>query len=269
MDKQALLDELAMLKAELVKQDTIADVGKIAANGSFGKMGSPYSCLYAPRLLIQTTVTGQLALLMLIDMLEEEGIPVVSANTDGVVIKCPRSKVDVMDIIVLEWEVMTGFQTEATHYAAVYSRDVNNYIAIKQGGGWKVKGAYAPPIAIGSSWPNPANQIVKDAVVKWLIDKTPIEETIAACRDIRQFVTIRTVKGGAVYEGRNLGRAVRWYYAYGELGAIHYKLNGYTVPRSEGAKPLMTLPDEFPGDVNLEWYFDEANSVLKDIGAVQ
>jgi hypothetical protein len=68
-----------------------ADVLKIVVNGSFGKFGSKWSKLYAPDLLIQTTVTGQLALLMLIELLEEAGIEVLSANTDGIVTRCkPR-----------------------------------------------------------------------------------------------------------------------------------------------------------------------------------
>ena len=67
--------------------DTVtADVLKIAVNGSFGKLGSKYSALFAPELLIQTTITGQLCLLMLIERLEDAGARVVSANTDGVVI---------------------------------------------------------------------------------------------------------------------------------------------------------------------------------------
>ena len=44
--------------------------GKIMINGTFGKTGSPYSVLFAPEMMIQTTITGQLALLMLVEMLE-------------------------------------------------------------------------------------------------------------------------------------------------------------------------------------------------------
>jgi DNA polymerase elongation subunit (family B) len=57
---------------------------KIAANGVFGKLGSPWSILYAPHLMVAVTLTGQLALLMLIERAERMGISVVSANTDGV-----------------------------------------------------------------------------------------------------------------------------------------------------------------------------------------
>lgn len=251
------------LAAKRAKDTVTADALKITINGSFGKFGSPYSSLYSPTLLIQTTVTGQLALLMLIEALEAEDIPVVSANTDGIVIRCPRRLASLMADIVWEWETITRFETEETQYRALYSRDVNNYIAIKPEGGFKSKGAYAP----AALQKNPTNEICTAAVAKYLIDGTPLEVTIHACRDITRFVTIRTVKGGAIKDGQYLGKAVRWYYTQGELGTINYQLNGYTVPRSEGAKPLMDLPDQFPDDIDLDWYIREAREMLVSIGA--
>lgn len=117
------------LKKELIAYQASADTRKIELNGSFGKFGSRYSTLYSPSLLIQTTLTGQLSLLMLIEELERYGIPVVSANTDGVVIKCPKALVDEMETIIAVWEFTTGFNTEETRYKAIYIKNVNNYIA--------------------------------------------------------------------------------------------------------------------------------------------
>jgi DNA polymerase elongation subunit (family B) len=80
-------EKIAELK-ELQSRHVIEAEGlKITINGSFGKLGSVWSILFAPDLLIQTTITGQLALLMLIHRLERKGIPVVSGNTDGIIIK--------------------------------------------------------------------------------------------------------------------------------------------------------------------------------------
>lgn len=244
--------------------DTVtADSLKICVNGSFGKFGSPYSILYAPKMLIQTTITGQLSLLMLIERLESEGILVVSANTDGVVIKCPVDKIPMMNMVVDEWETDTGFATEATEYKALYSRDVNNYIAVKADGGKpKLKGAYAAP----GLQKNPSTTVATIAVIKMLTDGTAIAKTVRECKDITKFVSVRTVKGGAVKNGQYLGKAVRWYYAKGETGTINYKVNGYTVARTEGAKPLMELPDRLPDDLDFDWYIREADSILTDIG---
>jgi len=237
---------------------------KIVINGSFGKFGSRWSTLYSPDLLIQTTVTGQLCLLMLIELLEQHGVSVVSANTDGLVIKCPDGLDDTMDRCVWVWEQMTGFETEATEYEAIYSRDVNNYVALKKGGGHKLKGAFN--LGEEPLMKNPTNNICIEAVIALLHDGVPVEKTIAECTDIRKFVTIRKVANGAVKNGEFLGKAVRWYYAKGETGTIQYQGSGYTVARSEGGKPLMLLPDECPEDLDRDWYINEAKSILKDIG---
>lgn len=166
---------------------------KIKINGSFGKLGSQYSILCAPQLLIQTTVTGQLCLLMLSEMLNAiDGISVVSANTDGVVIKCRRDLEPVRDAVVARWRFMTGFKTEANDYRALFSRDVNSYIAFKVKGKPKTKGDFA----IGGLAKNPEREICTTAVIAYIENGTPLEKTIRECSDIRRFVTVRAVKGG-------------------------------------------------------------------------
>jgi hypothetical protein len=251
------------LEAKRNKDTVTADSLKITINGSFGKLGSKWSALYSPDLLIQVTLTGQLSLLMLIEMLENNGVSVVSANTDGVVIKCPKELKSTMDAAVFTWEQMTGFETEATLYRSLYSRDVNNYIAVKPDGTAKLKGVYAP----AGLQKNPTNEICSEAAREFLKTGKPVAETINNCTDIRKFVTIRQVKGGGVdQDGKYLGRAVRWYYAQGVGAPLTYKVNGYKVPRSEGAKPLMDMPESIPFDLNRDWYISEAESILKDVG---
>jgi len=244
-------------------KDKVTDASlKITINGSFGKFGSKWSCLYGPNLLIQTTVTGQLALLMLIERLENQGVSVVSANTDGIVILCHRSKRDVMLAVIADWEKATSFNTEETEYSAIYSRDVNNYIALKKDGKYKTKGPYADP----NLSKTPQAQVCVQAVVDYLQCDIPIEMTVAMCRDVRQFISVRTVGGGAVKGNAYLGKAVRWYYAKGESSAIHYKKNGNKVAKTDGAKPLMVLPDQLPDDIDRAWYISEAESILGDFG---
>lgn len=173
---------------------------KIVINGSFGKLGSKWSRLYAPDLMIQVTITGQLSLLMLIEMLEESGVSVVSANTDGVVIFGDRSQYDEMEDIVGIWELETGFDTEETPYKGIYSRDVNNYIAIKPDGECKTKGEFAiydddNPFRLSV---NPANTICVEAVCEFLNNGTPVARTILNCDDVRKFLSVRRVNGGGL-----------------------------------------------------------------------
>ena len=260
------------LKAKKDKNHSVDSSLKIVLNGSFGKFGSPYSVLYAPDLMIQVTLTGQLALLMLIERLEAVGISATSANTDGVVMKCPKDRQEAALAVISEWERATGFKTEETPYTAVYSRDVNAYIAVKPDGTCKGKNAYFDPWSGGAKaaifrfHKNPRTTICIEAVNAFLTVGTPIEETIANCKDIKKFASVQNVKGGAHKNGDYLGKVVRWYYAESERGTINYVSNNNKVPDTEGALPMMDLPKHFPNNVDLGWYVRKAKQMLIDIG---
>lgn len=265
------------LRAKKDKLALIAESLKITVNGAFGKLGSKFSILYAPDLLTQVTLTGQLALLMMIERFELAGIHVISANTDGITFKVHKTQQDLMRAIIKQWEIDTGFETEETQYRAYYGRDVNNYIAIGSNGKIKSKGAYSNPWAhmddsknsVMRMHKNPVTTVVLDAVEQLLLKGTPIENTIRPCTDITRFVVLRTVTGGAVKDGEYLGKTIRWYYSTerkeGENIIVVAK-TGNKVPRSEGAKPLMVLPATLPVDIDYNWYEEEARRVLTEIG---
>ena len=250
---------------------TTAETLKIVLNGSFGKFGSPYSTLYSPNLMIQVTVSGQLGLLMLIEQMHMHGMRVVSANTDGFVTVVPKDKIDLYRAISLDWTFDTGIGLEETHYRGLWSRDVNSYIAITTDGKVKTKGAFTlgGPGLPGASGlkKNPAGELCIEALIAHLKDGTPIEQTIRDCADIRKFVYVRRVNGGCLdQDGELVGKVVRWYYATGVRGTLKYKTSGNDVPKTEGAKPLMELPEDFPDDVDNDWYVRETTAMMQDIG---
>jgi len=251
------------LKAKAEGNKVIADSLKITINGLFGKFGSKYSKVYSPDLLIRTTITGQLTLLMLIEELEARGIEVVSANTDGLEYFCPREKQDLAEAIIFDLELVTGYEMEHGIYDGLYAKDVNNYIA-KYGDKVKAKGLYAETtLSKGRSTP-----IVFKAIREFIRVGTPLEETITTCPDINEFVSARTVKGGAEWRGEYLGKMVRWYYSL-EGSSIHYSTNGNLVPKTaegKGVKPMMNLTDNIPNDLDYDWYINEAKSKLNDLG---
>jgi len=288
--------------------------GKVKINGTFGKTGSPFSILFAPKMMIQTTITGQLSLLMLIEWHELYGIQVISANTDGLVIHVRRDQEYLSQHLIEQWQIRTGLKMEKTSYSAMYMRDVNNYFAVKIKGGVKRKGEYSKSGLIEKK--NPDVEICSDAVADFLEKGTPILWTIATCRDIRKFVTVQKVAGGAVkmwgegpqfklvrdmipvleangWERRGrkwfkesveydattayaacfppqhpdyVGKVIRWYYGVNSPGPIVYKNSGNMVGLSYGAQPCMTLPDEFPSDIDYAWYVRRCQQILEDVG---
>jgi len=252
------------LKAKRSGNKTVADVLKIVINGSFGKFGSPFSVLFSPQLLLQTTVTGQLSLLMLIEQLGLHGIKCVSANTDGVLMIVTKNLNAVYDQVIHDWELLTGFETSETVYSKYIGRDVNNYLAVLDNGFTaKAKGIFVTKPNLDKS---PDSPIIYDAVVSHIIFDTDIDEYVTSCKDITKFLALRKVTGGAVSCDVDHGKVIRWYYstdAYGKW--ITYKLNGNKVPKSDGAKVLMNLPDSLPDDIDYCFYINSANKLLTNL----
>ena len=237
---------------------------KIVINGSFGKIENRYSALYSPDLMIAVTLTGQLSLLMLIEQLELSNIQVVSANTDGFVSYFYKEKFRDYESISTEWENVTGFELEETEYKALYSRDVNNYLAVTEKG-YKGKGIFT----LGDIGKNPSSDICVEAVISLLKDGTPVSKTIKECENIKKFLHVRTVNGGATYKGSYLGRVVRWVYVKNG-DTIYYKKpnkigNHNKVPKSDNSLPIMELKG-VPEDLDYERYISESLDILDDIG---
>ena len=117
---------------------------------------------------------------------------------------------------------------------------------------------------------NPDGQIIYKAVADAIAKCVPVEKTIMGCKDIRDFVTVRNVTGGAVWQGQELGKAVRFYYSTSvpEAEPIRYLKNGNMVPKSAGGRPLMDLPDSFPDDVDYKPYIVAAEKLLCEVGYV-
>ena len=237
-----------------------AQTYKIVLNGSYGKFGSPYSFLYSPELLIQTTITGQLFLLMTIEKVVAAGGKVVSANTDGINVLYNKRDKLAIESAILDCELLAGYDYEYTPYLATYNRDVNNYIAIKPDG-VKGKGAFA----IGGLTKNPTNNICVEAIIEHLKTGKPIADVIESCKDITKFLTLRKVTGGAIYKGDDIGGVIRFYHSTVN-GVITYKKNGNKVPKSENCKPMMNLPNKLPLDIDFKWYIKDAEKQLIELG---
>ena len=209
--------------------------------------------------------------------------------------------VDKIKEITTNFDKETGLEMEYNYFKASHIRDVNNFINITDDGEVKSKGTYGKP----DLEKNAQTPIVFEAIRKFLQDGTPIKKTIKACKNIHDFCSSRRVTGGAMFapsipemyppdwqeklnsprgltkkiikdreklealwvkdNGNYLGKVVRWYYAKNG-SSIHYKLSGNKVPKSDGCKPLMDLPEKLPKDLDYKWYYNEANKMLEDLG---
>jgi len=136
-----------------------------------------------------------------------------------------------------------------------------------EGGGYKTKGVMAK----AGFMKNPVNEIVNEAVALQLDKGIPFAETILQCGDIRKFLAVKRVSGGAVFRNEYLGKVVRWYRSANSSDCIYYgpgKKQGHKVGGSDNAMPCMELPDTLPADIDYAFYINEARDLLREIGAM-
>ena len=140
---------------------------------------------------------------------------------------------------------------------------MNNYLAVKANGSIKRKGEFAR----GGLRKNIGTEIVTTAIINYISKGEDIETTIYGCKDVREFIGIRNVRGGGVYGGDYLGKVVRFYHSTVD-GYLSYKANGNKVATTNACKPLMVLPENnaLPSDLDIDWYVDEAYKLLKLMG---
>ena len=244
--------------------ETTNNTLKIVLNGAYGKLWSHYSFLCAPESGLNITLNGQLALLMLIEMLELAGVGVVSANTDGIVVDG-----DATDV-VRWWEAKTKLQMESTNYTAIYSRDVNSYVALTESGKIKRKGRYSDSgLFAQMGGVHPQADISTDAAIAYMLHGAPIEQTIKSCQDIRKFITIRKSTTGATWRGQYLGKTVRWYYSTAGTSIMTCKQPPSKVAASDGAIPVQVLPTTLPTDIDYTRYINIAIDLVRQAGATR
>lgn len=245
------------IAAKAAGERTKAEGFKIVLNGSFGKFGSRYSTLYSPSLLINVTLTGQLCLLLLIEMLEDKGIEVLSANTDGVMALVKRHKRSTYRWVLARWQSRVPFALEFTRYCALHSRDVNNYLAVKPDGQYKGKGVYAET----GLMKDPAGSIIQEAAREWFINGTDPETTVANCDDVRKFIFGRNVTGGGDWGGKPIGSPVRWMWTRTGKSILAAK-SGNQVALADSCIPVVNLPTRVLKVTDLARYAEAAKDLI-------
>lgn len=166
---------------------------KLAGNGAYGNSNNPYSPFYDPKYTFSVTVTGQLQIIQLVEMIDL--IPdceLIQANTDGITVRLNKQYKYLFDLWCREWEKMTGLELEEVLYSRMWIRDVNNYIAETMDGELKRKGAYWYPLTTKDyeGWWNKdfSNLASKKAAEKVMTHSWSLESAIKLMTDPFDFM---------------------------------------------------------------------------------
>ena len=250
---------------------------KLCNNKAYGCMKDKFNPLYDPLMANNICVTGQLALLLLIEMLEPH-CKLIQSNTDGLIVKLHKlDDYELIDDICWKWEQLTGvtlaFDPIITR---IYQKDVNNYLFINEDGDIEAKGAYVKSLSpLDNDLP-----IVNKAVREFMINGTPVEETINNCDELIQFqkiVKLSSKYARVEWNGKKFNNKCYRVFAttYRECGSI-CKVK----PHKGNGEKFANTPEYCyleNGDIrgkktfshlDRSWYVNLANERLRQFGGV-
>jgi hypothetical protein len=216
----------------------------------------------------------------LIEELELNGIHVISANTDGIVIKLPRDKFDVYKDITDRWNKFNKMGADYEEYVEIVSRDVNNYFDVQKDGTVEFKGALDPKQYLKDLKKGYDMPVVALAVYNYFRYNKPVMQTLKEHTDILDFCKTQNVgrQFDVVYDKYENGefhtiysqRHVRFYVSTN--GVVIQKENKIDNKRSKlaGGLPVQILNqlDDKPieeRNINYKYYYDEAYKIINPI----
>lgn len=257
-----------------------AEALKIVINAIYGKYGYENFWLYDRLAQMRVTINGQLMTMTLCESLELAGIHVVSANTDGIVIKLPYDKVDIYNQICNEWNATNKMSADDEHYKVLVSMNVNNYFDIQEDDTIEYKGALDPKQYLKDLKKGYDMPVVAKAVFEYFAHGVSVMETLRNHKDILDFcktqnvgkqfeVVYQKVEHGKVIDIHSQ-RHVRFYVS--TKGVIIMKENVNSGQRSvlASGKPVIILNKLDDKDISLrnidyKYYYEEAYKIINPI----
>ena len=196
---------------------------KLALNGVYGDSNNKYSPFFDPQYTMSITINGQLMLCMLAEWLTMNSrgmVQMIQANTDGLTVKVHRSAVAWMHEVCATWESHTGLQLESVQYSAMFIRDVNSYLAVKQNGGIKRIGAYAymtyhdDPYTRERGWHQDHSMlVVRKAAVAHMVHGTPVMDFLTNHDNLHDFISsVKVPRSSKLEHGGNIVQNTSRYY---------------------------------------------------------
>jgi DNA polymerase elongation subunit (family B) len=255
------------VEAKRAQDDATAGFLKICLNSQYGNLNSHTSEIFDPALALTVTINGQLALLMLAEMLYLAGFEILSINTDGVTTIVDEREDDAKAVYA-QWEQRIGLQLEYANYSDYIARDVNNYCARYRNGGLKRKGWFGKGAGTTPS-------VLADGVIAYFLNGTSAEEFISAQDNLFDFLYAgRAQLKHVFWKNVPLQKNNRWYKSVDGQPIVSFRTleeaasekKGHKISGSDSAVPVNRIEDpSVPADLDREHYIDEIVKVCNRI----
>lgn len=257
-----------------------AEALKIVINAIYGKFGFEMFFLFDRFAQMQVTINGQLMVMMVVEALELDGIHVVSANTDGIIVKLPKDKEEDFKRITDDWCAQNKLGADSERYKLFVTRDINNYFDIQSNDKVEYKGGLDPKQYLKDLKKGYDMPVVAKAVFEYFAHGVSVMETLRNHKDILDFcktqnvgkqfeVVYQKVEHGKVIDIHSQ-RHVRFYVS--TKGVIIMKENVNSGQRSvlASGKPVIILnklddKDICLRNIDYKYYYEEAYKIINPI----
>lgn len=248
---------------------------KLVLNSTYGAAKDKFNALLDPRNANLVCLFGQLFLLDLIEHLENDS-EIIQSNTDGILIKVDPKDFEKIDDIAYEWEKRTGLNLTFDQYKEVFQKDVNNYLLLDLDNEVKAKGAYVKKLnSLDYDLP-----IINKALRNYMIDKTPVEETILSCNNLYEFQMVTKISSKydyALWGSKKLKERVIRSFAstnknHGDLRKKHSETGSYEKLSLTSEHNFIDNGDirniKVPEFLDINYYINLAKKRLEDFGVI-
>lgn len=202
----------------------LSEALKLILNSVYGNLNNEYSILYNPKAALSVCAYGQIALYELCKRIAPF-TEIININTDGVAF-IPKD--DNYIAAYKQWEKEFQLQLEEKNFDLFLQKDVNNYIAVKNGGSPICKGGDVNRYEEDAIFKNNNARILDIALVDYLVHGKDILATLKENLDqphLYQYILKagHTYKGTADEKGRLLNTKVNRVFASKRNNLCLYK----------------------------------------------
>lgn len=246
-----------------------ADFLKLQLNSVYGNLNNSYSWLYDWKQTLKITVNGQIIFLKMVQEFINNGINVVSVNTDGLEILYDQSLKEKVASIFEQIGNQFDYEFEYDEYTAIYYLNINNYLAITKKGKAKKKGVFVtdPSLENGHD-----SLIIPKALEAHLTGVKDYKDFILEHNNIYDFCNaFKIAKKYQVYHNGEVVQNLNRFYAAINAPYLYKKKkeskdfehvfspSGVTIFNRHVEKPMKEYK------INYAYYIEEARKVLIDL----
>lgn len=238
-----------------------------------GKFISTNSWLYDPKSYYKITINGQLIMLMLISLLEENGLKVVYCNTDELVVKTPRNRVSFfIDLIDAFRKNNTNIRFKTEFCVKFIVKESTNTLRLFYGGKVKRTGIFDYSLWVTKKLNAPIVSKALEQILLYGVDIDEFFENNKKVYDYCYSVNInkeQVLKVSGIYDGKILVNTlkndfVRYYITNkGGYSLILDDAGKETVISKNKIKIANNIYSSYVNDIDVNYYKKEVNKILE------